>query len=180
LSPRYEVDKGRAFHRGEYRVTGAHFIVRSFGPFPLTRSFCSYTAPALSTPSKASGWSGFNVCSKTCGTIWHQDQDSLRHYPYTAHGDLAAHSDLAAFALTQIKPCNRFCCPIDGNVPSWKASVRLCILAPRPVAPWEPRPATALFSPTPHVWWCNEWIAHRFRGLQQVRLSQRLKSLRMV
>ena len=57
---------------------------------------------------------------------------------------LTAHGDLAAPALTQIKPCNRFCCPVNGNVPSWEASAGL--LAPRPAAPWAPRLAMPLYS----------------------------------
>ena len=57
---------------------------------------------------------------------------------------LTAHGDLAAPALAQIKPCNRFCCPVNGNVPSWEASAGL--LAPRPAAPWAPRLAMPLYS----------------------------------
>ena len=57
---------------------------------------------------------------------------------------LTAHGDLAAPALAQIKPCNRFCCPVNGNVPSWEASAGL--LAPRPAAPWPPRLAMPLYS----------------------------------
>ena len=45
----------RAFHRGEYRETGAQFIVRLFGPFPLTQGHFAPTAPTLSTPGPPTG-----------------------------------------------------------------------------------------------------------------------------
>ena len=77
---------------------------------------------------------------------------------------LTAHGDLAAPALTQINPCNRFCCPVDGNVPSWTTCTKTCGTMGTKTR------YAALFPSMPHVWWCNEWIAHRLRGLQQVRL----------
>ena len=55
FSQRCEVDKGRGFDRGEYRVAGAHFLVRFLGPLPLTRSFCSYSTSALSTSRPPAG-----------------------------------------------------------------------------------------------------------------------------
>jgi hypothetical protein len=90
---------------------------------------------------KASGWYGFNACfnacSKNCGTI---GTDTKTRSVITP----AAHIDLAAPALTQIKPCNRLCCTLT-------AMFTPGLLAPRPAAPWAPRPAVDLFSPMPPV-----------------------------
>ena len=100
---------------------------------------------------KASGWYGFNACfnacSKNCGTI---GTDTKTRSVITP----VAHIDLAAPALTQINPCNRFCCPVDGNVPSWTTCTKTCGTMGTKTR------YAALFPSMPHVWWCNEWIAH--------------------
>jgi hypothetical protein len=90
---------------------------------------------------KASGWCGFNACSKNCGTI---GTDTKTRSVITP----AAHIDLAAPALTQIRPCNRFCCTLTamftpGRRPCWTTCTKTCGTI------WAPRPAVALFSPMP-------------------------------